>query len=157
MINATRIDAKKVVRESYLATLGAGQLVLGKAKDLSGSAARYARGGLSSVDSTVRDLVKRGEKVERTVRRSGLARRTGRQARSATNQAAEAGRQTAAAVVALRDAMTGSFGSSRPATVSRPTRPAARATSRSTARTTSPAKPRRSPAKAARPASTKRA
>jgi len=158
MTNVTPIDeAKKFVRESYLATLGAGQLVLDKAKDLSSSATRYARGGRSSVDSTVRDLVKRGEKVVRTVRRSDIARRTGTQARTARTQAAQAGRQTASAVVALRDAVAGSFGSTPTETVSRPRRPAARTAPRTTTRTTSSAAtPRRTPAKATRPSSRKR-
>ena len=77
MTNVTPIDeAKKFVRESYLATLGAGQLVLDKAKDLSSSATRYARGGRSSVDSTVGDseITVAGRSNRASASRNGSAR-----------------------------------------------------------------------------------
>jgi hypothetical protein len=122
------IDAKTVARESYLATLGAGQLALETGRKLSTTAARYARRGRSSAETTVRDLVRRGEKVLRTVRSSDVARRTATQARTIRSQATAVGRQTTEAVVTVREALAGSYGSSRSSGSARATSGPRRAT-----------------------------
>lgn len=139
----TRFDAGKVLRDSYLAALGVGQMAISKGREMSGSAIGFARGGRKSLDETVRDLVRRGEKLEESVRQSDLARRALGQTRYARRQASAAGKQTRVAAITVRDSMSALPRPARPASKPRPKSPARRGpaaarrgkpTSRSTAR-----------------------
>jgi hypothetical protein len=101
-------DAQKVLRESYLASLGAGQLVFEKGRKITGDVVVYAQGGRKSLDGTFRSLVKRGEKVEKSVRKSAYTRR-------AMDQTKVARTQVKAATTSVRKAVSSSAQASKAA------------------------------------------
>jgi hypothetical protein len=101
-------DAQKLVRRSYLATLGAGQLTIEKGRELSGNVVAYAQGGRKSLDGTFTRLVKRGEKLDKSIRTSAYTRR-------ALDQSKVARSQVKAATTSVRKAVTSSTQASKAA------------------------------------------
>jgi hypothetical protein len=96
------------MRESYLATLGAGQLVFERGRQVSGDVIAYAQGGRKSLDGTFKSLVKRGEKVEKNIRKSAYTRR-------AMDQTKVARTQVKAATTSVRKAVSSSAEASKAA------------------------------------------
>jgi hypothetical protein len=108
MPTTTSNDAPKRIRESYLATLGAGQLVVEKGRQVSGDVVAYAQGARRSLDGTLKGLVKRGEKLEKSIRSSAYTKR-------AIDQSKVARSQVKAATTSVRKAVTSSAQASRAA------------------------------------------
>jgi hypothetical protein len=104
----SNVDAQKLVRESYLATLGAGQLVIEKGRQVSGDVVAYAHGARKSLDGTFKGLVKRGEKLEKSIRSSAPTKR-------ALEQSKVARSQVKAATTSVRKAMSTSAQASKAA------------------------------------------
>ena len=101
-------DAQKLIRESYLATLGAGQLVIENSRQVSGDVVAYAQGARKSLDGTFQGLVNRGEKLQRSIRTSAPTKR-------AVERSKVARSQVKAATTSVRKAVTSSAQASKAA------------------------------------------
>jgi formyltetrahydrofolate synthetase len=95
-----KYDTRKALADYYVyAPLGAGQLLLEKAKELSGNVVELAQSQRHDWTNTYQELAKRGEKLVASIRRSAYTRR-------AVDQTKAARSQVKAATTSMRKAAT---------------------------------------------------
>ena len=83
----TKYDTRKAFMDYYVyAPLGAGQLVIEKAKGLSGRAATLAQEQRKQMVKVYYDLAQRGEKLASSIRRSTYTKRAVEQTKVARSQ-----------------------------------------------------------------------
>jgi hypothetical protein len=98
-------QAKKSVYDYYVyVPLGAGQLLIEKTKQLSGTAVEFAKGRTKDVAKAYVDLAERGEKLASSIRRSAYTKRALDQTDKARSQVKTTARTIRRAAGATADA-----------------------------------------------------
>ena len=101
MTTQTKYDTRKALFDYYVyAPIGAGQLVVEKAKEFSAKAFATAKQPRTTLTKTYRDLVHSGEKIVKSIRPSSYTKR-------AIEQTKTAGSQVKAATTSIRRAARG--------------------------------------------------